>query len=189
MIPVCGEINTWHWRHVTKVECNSKPETEWHRKLKNSAEHFNCEVEIRIGNGEHIADVVASHPKKRNGYKIKGNIIELQHSSITSEEVIDRCVFYLSNGYKTTWLFDLSEKYKAGHIELKKLNANGAYIFNQKWQKRVLNSLVSDMGFPAFGRVYLDFGDIGYFRVKKVYDTGNGWGIFTKEKSIFGAVK
>lgn len=179
----------WHWRHLTKTECNSKPETEWHRAWKGKAEHFNCEVEIRIGNGDHIADVVVSDPTKRSGYKIKGNVIELQHSSITSEEILDRCVFYLSNGYKTTWLFDLSEKYEAGHIKLKKLNVDGAYIFNQKWQKRVLNSLVSDMGFPAFGRVYLDFGGDEAFRVKKVYNTGNGWGIFVNDKNIFETIK
>ena len=151
---------------------------------------YECEIEKTIGDGQHIADVVVSCPKQKNGYTIKGQIIELQHSGITSEEMIDRCVFYLSNGYKTTWLFDMKEKYKNGHINFKKLKGKGnPMIFNQKWQKRILNSLVSELGFPAFGKIFVDIGYEKTFMIRKTYENGNGWGYFVKPDKVFERIK
>ena len=181
MTSVCGDINTWHWRHLTKQNCNYKGETEWHRAWKTLSEKYGCHVEKIIGNGEHIADVVVRDPRQ-----CKGSIIELQHSSITAEEVIDRCEFYLKNRYKTTWLFDFTDKYESGHIEFTELDGTGnPMILNQKWQKRILLSLVSESFYPKFGRIYIDIGKERIFMIRKVYENGNGWGYFRNKKYIF----
>jgi len=181
MTPACGYVNIWHWKHVTKQNCNYKEETAWHRGWKRLSEKQGCKVEKIIGNGDHIADVVVRDPKQ-----FKGSIIELQHSSITAEEAVKRCHFYLRNRYKTTWLFDLTDKYERGHIEFKKIEGrNDPMILNQKWQKRILFSLVSESGEPKFGRLYVDVGMEKIFMIKKVHKNGNGWGFFKDKKYIF----
>jgi competence protein CoiA len=91
VISKCGEIKVWHWSHTSNKDCDNwwEHETDWHINWKNKFPKVNQEVII----GRHRADI-----------KINNVIIELQNSSISSEEIEERENFYknmvwLLNGY------------------------------------------------------------------------------------------
>jgi len=80
----CGEQVSWHWAHVGRSgDCDpwSEPETPWHRWWKGRAPDVGwCEVTI----GPHRADL-----------QIPGKgVVELQHSSLSSDEIRTREAFY-----------------------------------------------------------------------------------------------
>ncbi|WP_341273595.1 competence protein CoiA [Olivibacter jilunii] len=105
----CGEINTWHWAHISLKNCDSwwEPETEWHYEWKNHFPLVNQEV-IHVDDvtGEkHIADV-----KTKNGI-----VLEFQNSPITPIEIRNREKFYKNmlwviNGAEFKHHFDLIAK-------------------------------------------------------------------------------
>lgn len=86
--PKCGEIKTWHWAHLGG-DCDpwSEPETRWHLNWKNLFPENWQEVVMH----PHRADV-----------KTPRYVIELQHSSISSEEIREREAFY----DRMIWIFD-----------------------------------------------------------------------------------
>lgn len=81
LIAKCGEINIHHWSHK-QADCDPwhEPETAWHLGWKALALSATTEVVL----GPHRADMVG------NG----GVVIELQHSSISVEEIREREAFY-----------------------------------------------------------------------------------------------
>lgn len=87
----CGSIVAWHWKHVAGTDCDpwSEPESDWHRWWKGLFPEDCREVVI----GPHRADVATSD-----------EIIELQHSPITGDEIAEREAFY---GERLIWVFDL----------------------------------------------------------------------------------
>jgi competence protein CoiA len=93
VISKCGRIKIWHWAHEVTCIYHTEPESEWHLQWKEIALENQCQIEVRYG--EHIADAV-----------IEDKIIEFQHSSITSEEIISRSIFYNN----VDWLFDYRDK-------------------------------------------------------------------------------
>lgn len=87
-IAKCGSVKIWHWAHKSKVACDPwwENETEWHRAWKN---HFPKDWQEYLHTDpatqeKHIADIQTS----------TGLVIEFQHSSIRSEEMQKREVFY-----------------------------------------------------------------------------------------------
>ena len=84
----CGQRNVWHWRHVTKSDCDVwwEPETEWHREWKSNFDASNREVihYDSLSTEKHIADV------KTN----KGIVLEFQNSGISIKEIKSREQFY-----------------------------------------------------------------------------------------------
>jgi competence protein CoiA len=84
--PRCGRIRVAHWYHPPgHFDHRWEPETEWHRKWKNSFPKEWQEVCHRAGNGErHLADVKAPH----------GQVLEFQHSPISEEERSSREMIY-----------------------------------------------------------------------------------------------
>jgi len=90
LLPRCGEIRVWHWAHKSRRECDSwyEPETPWHQWWKSLVQNENVEV-VR---GKHRADIVGND----------GIVIELQHSSISVDEIRAREAFYGD----MIWLFD-----------------------------------------------------------------------------------
>ena len=93
----CGEIQAWHWRHEHTRDCDSwgDPETKWHRAWKETVRPAYREVTIRGAQATHRADMRTAD----------GLVIELQHSSISSEEIRAREAFY---GAKMIWVVDAS---------------------------------------------------------------------------------
>jgi len=82
VIAKCGTIKVWHWSHKADNDCDSwgEGETEWHLNWKNQFPKEQQEVVV----GEHRADIKNS----------KGIVIELQSSSISSDEINEREEFY-----------------------------------------------------------------------------------------------
>ncbi len=102
----CGDINIWHWAHVSGTDCDPwyEPETLWHLKWKNQFEEPCREVVM----GVHRANIRATR------YILAVPcVIELQHSPIEFAEIIERENFYGrmvwlldGNGFKDHFEFD-----------------------------------------------------------------------------------
>ena len=90
IIAKCGRIKIWHWSHEATDHCDMwwEPMSEWHLSWQSHVPESMTEVII----GEHIADIKLS----------TGKVIEIQHSSISPEEVQEREEFY----GEMTWIFD-----------------------------------------------------------------------------------
>lgn len=95
VISKCGSIRIWHWSHESKCIYHTESETDWHLQWKKIAIKNKCEIEVGYEERKHIADAV-----------IRGKVIEFQHSSITSEEIISRSIFYNN----VDWVFDYRGK-------------------------------------------------------------------------------
>ena len=116
MIPKCGRRNMWHWaHHAGDCDTWSEGETDWHRQWKTRAPRDWCEVTLP----PHRADIRRSHD---------GLIIELQHSSISPDEIEKREAFY-GNMW---WLFDATTVQSRDHIRFFRLS-------NGRWAPRQLN--------------------------------------------------
>lgn len=176
VISKCGNIKIWHWAHKA-IECvySTEPETIWHLRWKRLAQEYGCEVEKRFGN--FIADVYI--PDKK--------IIEFQHSTINTTEILERCQYYNNRGWQINWVFDYQEKDIKNHLRFRIVEGLSEEIkkLKQKWAKKSINVLFSELGYPVFGHVYIDGGS-WLFDIKKLYENGNGWGKNIKPIKIFG---
>lgn len=97
MIPVCGPVMQHHWRHRNLevcIESNRECEGQWHREWKAFAPEVRREITVTRNGRVKRADI---KPRVRNSF------IELQHSHMSQEQVIDRDDFY---GTGLIWMFD-----------------------------------------------------------------------------------
>jgi hypothetical protein len=94
----CGEINIHHWAHLSGEDCDSwsEPEGEWHLHWKNKFPKEWQEVYIEGDGKVHRADVKTPN----------GTVIELQSSSISSEEIMEREDFYSRYAGGMIWVVD-----------------------------------------------------------------------------------
>jgi competence protein CoiA len=101
----CGEINIWHWAHITTVNCDTwgEPEGEWHLNWKRDLPLDWVEVVMERDECKHRADIRLP----------TGLVIELQHSPISVEDIQKREAFYQN----MIWIFDLSELPKSDSIQ------------------------------------------------------------------------
>lgn len=108
-----GSIVAWHWAHASREDCDAwgEPETAWHRGWKHSLseaalEGPACSLERTISRDDarHRADVVSP----------AGIVLELQHSTISPEDIQARERFYA----RMWWLFDAREAYKADRLRI-----------------------------------------------------------------------
>jgi competence protein CoiA len=115
MVAKCGDVNIWHWAHLSKRVCDPwwENETEWHRAWKG---HFPVEwqeVLHRAEDGEkHIADVKTD----------QGWAIEFQHSPIKPDERRSRDAFY----GKLCWVVDATKRKRDKEQFLKAVNQSVA---------------------------------------------------------------
>lgn len=99
VIAKCGQIVRPHWSHKADRDCDpwGEPEGEWHRGWKELVRIDQCEVTMKRTEGgvvlHHRADIVGD----------RGVVIELQHSSISSETIQAREAFY----GRMVWVFDM----------------------------------------------------------------------------------
>jgi len=112
VISKCGSIKIWHWSHKANKDCDNwyEPETEWHLNWKNE---FPKECQ-EFTMGKHRADIRTNDRW----------IIELQNSSISSEDIIEREKYYK----RMIWLLN-GETLGKGLILKKK---NGIITFRWK---------------------------------------------------------
>lgn len=103
VIAKCGQINVWHWAHERGLDCDpwSEPMTVWHRAWQNLAPPHRREVRM----GGHRADIVSN----------TGRVFEIQHSSISVEEIRAREAFYGD----MVWIFDAREAYAEDRLDLR----------------------------------------------------------------------
>ena len=136
LIAKCGKIKIWHWAHQNLLECDHwwEPISQWHLDWQNLVEPQYREVVI----GNHRADIQLSNRQ----------VIELQKSTMTEEEVNERELFYED----MIWIFEGSkflERFKMYH----KISKVGNEYVKFYW-KRPRNYIG-----VATKRIYIDFGD------------------------------
>lgn len=154
----CGQINIWHWSHESLSDCDDWYETEtiWHRDWKLLFPE-NCR-EITIG--RHRADIFFNN-----------RVIELQHSTISVEDIKERESFY---SYMV-WIIDLQE-YE--NIELRPSKYDYYCTFRWKHPRKSYWYITKPL--------FLDLGDKVLF-VKKIHHSipCGGWGyLMPKNKFI-----
>lgn len=93
VIAKCGSKIARHWAHMHRSACDPwSEETAWHVAWKSIVKESRCEVVIRKDDMVHRADVVGN----------RNTVIELQHSSISPDEIRARERFYGN----MIWVFD-----------------------------------------------------------------------------------
>jgi competence protein CoiA len=93
VIAKCGSKVARHWAHKHSSACDLwSEETAWHVAWKSIIRKDRCEVVLRHGGVTHRADIVGN----------RNTVIELQHSSISPDEIRARERFY----GKMVWVFD-----------------------------------------------------------------------------------
>jgi Competence protein CoiA-like family len=95
MIAKCGQLNVHHWAHEAAEDCDGWSEGigPWHLSWQETvAKEF---VEVQIG--EHRADILGN----------SNTIIELQHSSISPDEIRSRECYYGN----MLWVFDATHRF------------------------------------------------------------------------------
>lgn len=159
VIAKCGEIKIWHWAHVASSTCDAwgEPESAWHLEWKSRWPASQVEVVIERNGKRHRADI-------RSG---GGVVIELQHSSISPEEIREREQFYQG----MIWMFDVSEAHEADRLLFRK--KAGYWTFRWKQPRKH----IALCGAPVIL-------DVGYttqlFRLKQMHLEApcGGWGQF-----------
>jgi len=142
LIPKCGKIKIWHWAHKNLEECDNwyEPESAWHLDWKDCFPKENQEVVI----GKHRADI------RTNARWI----IELQNSSISSEDIVEREKYYK----RMVWV--LNRNTLGENIEVTK-NKDSFVGFKWKWFPKSWLSAKKD--------IYVDYGD-ELLHIKKIYE-------------------
>jgi hypothetical protein len=149
----CGAIVTPHWAHVAREDCDDWSEvgTAWHRGWQECVEPSQREVVM----GWHRADLVTP----------LGYVIELQHSSISPDQIAAREAFY---GPRMIWVFDATDAFADDRLNLRQ--RDGYVSFRWKHPRKTIGACVR--------RVYLDLGDGSVLRVRRVHTQApcGGWG-------------
>lgn len=102
-----GSIVAHHFAHKRVKQCDpwySSKISPWHRKMQDKFPPSTRETKVSTSDEKeyHIADVLL-----RNNEKVY--VFEFQHSTISSNEFIDRTRFYLDLGYNVVWFFDFQD--------------------------------------------------------------------------------
>lgn len=117
VISKCGAIVTWHWAHVSVSDCDSwyESESEWHKQWKYKYPEELQEVTI----GKHRADIVTENCE----------VIELQNSYISPDEITKRELFY----DKMVWIFNCIDN--KNNVKLTpRVGEDGTLFYSFKWQ-------------------------------------------------------
>lgn len=129
VIPRQGEVNSWHFAHVTSCMDDWKYDmSEWHRGWQSRFPENVREIVVEHRGECHRADILMG-----------GYVIEFQHSPISAGEFERRNKFYMRAGYKVIWVFD--ETYAFGNEYISSsLDDENKFVW--KWPNRALASVV-----------------------------------------------
>lgn len=179
LIPKCGDIKIWHWAHKHESNCwySSHPMTLFHLAWQDLAlkQGYDVEVNFKDESGKiiHRADIL----KKDN------RIVEIQHSNISSKEMIKRCEFYKTKQLLVDWIIDDNERYKKEKLIYTPYlhpttNQIQHKIYNIKLPKKYTCLFENETA--KYGKVIMDFGGIesdplthNLFLIHKLYGTPN----------------
>jgi len=165
LIPKCGTIVCWHWAHHARFDCDpwSEPESEWHLYWKNRALPAQCEVQI----GNHRADIVGR----------KNTVIELQHSSISPDEIAEREEHYDN----MIWLIDASPF--IDNLSLRQKTSKwGREYWTFRWKHPRMSLFAIEK--PQYWDLGPDCVEVdGILHVKELHEPPNasGWGYIVDE--------
>jgi len=166
VVGYCGELISWHWKHSVEADCDpwSEAITEWHIEWQKYLEEKGAEIEVVINRyGEkHRADAVMPN----------GLIIELQHSSISVQEIAERENFY---GAKMLWVFDTIDAYESDRFSLRK-KVGKKHTFRWKHPRKS----------AAYTKrqTFLDLGEGSLFQLSKMYPDAPCGGIGEYQVSL-----
>jgi len=173
-----------HWAHKTLIDCDhwSEGETNWHLGWKERiAATDKNRIEVRMGN--HRADVVAKD----------GTVIELQHSPIDLQTLMERQLFY----QKVLWVLDCCYYRTSGptswnfnddypHLEFDSGRTPSYVKFYWRYPKRTFDYYTTANFQKSFIPVLLDIGyqsddeeDGWLFIIRNIgtKDQWRGWGV------------
>ena len=156
VISKCGEINVWHWAHEA-ADCDSwsEPESRWHSYWKSRFPAIAREVVI----GNHRADIQTA----------SGWVIELQNSSISSSEIVERERFY----GRMIWIINAAEF--SDNLSLRP--KQGFITFRWKWPRKSWES--------ARAPIFLDLGGEFLLRLRRIHwHEGRSAGGWAKEVAV-----
>lgn len=160
--PKCGRIVTWHWAHIGREDCDdwAEPDSAWHLDWQAIVPAEWREVVI----GRHRADIKA----------FDGTIVEIQHSTISADEIRERENFY----GRMVWIFDAREAYAEGRLHFRRRDRRDYMTFRWKHPRKTLAACRRP--------VLLDLGDGLLFRMRKMHPTApcGGWGMATSRAAI-----
>lgn len=149
----CGRLVAPHWAHVAREDCDEWAEADsaWHRAWQDCVPAGNREVVL----GRHRADILTP----------TGTVVELQHSSIPTEQIIAREEFY---GHRMIWIFDAAEAYESNRLNLR--NRKDYVSFRWKHPRKTIG--------VCRRPVYLDLGNGAVLHVRKFHPEApsGGWG-------------
>jgi len=171
VIPKCGKIKVWHWAHKSRIECDNwwEPESEWHQAWKKIVNPNACEVVI----GNHRADIVGNN----------GIVIELQSSSISIDEILERELFYK----KMIWIFNANKFYDRFYIT-KRQGVYGPYCtFRWDHARKSISYCTKPVFFHiSQGDVDIKRGCNWLFQIKRFRQEGKfGWGNLCSKKFFY----
>ena len=187
LIPKCGSIVSWHWAHKS-CDCDkwSEPESEWHIGWKRQFPSDWHELVM----GPHRADVGTER-----------GVIEIQRSSISSEEIQEREEFYKRMIW-VVWAGDwclnpILGWHRSNYEKIEKPPISNGNLFDflgsweepeelKQYYKRQVAYARSAYGkkphyrwspprkswFAAQKPIFLDFGGPYLDRIKKMYTNG-----------------
>ena len=173
VIAKCGMIKVWHWAHESIKDCDDwyESETLWHRNWKNIFPTESREVIIE----NHRADIFY------NGW-----IIELQNSTISPEDIIERERFYTSIANVKGMIWIINGKEFTNNFDLRHKEQN-CYTFRWKHPRQ--------SWFKSTQKIYFDnfFEDRHQelFFLKKLYPNTpcGGYGFKVSKKSLLNYIK
>ncbi len=153
LLSKCGCIKAWHWAHVSGSDCEkwAEGESDWHWNWKEYFGIENCERVITRDGVIHRADI-----------QVLDTVIELQHSHISVDEIVERENFYVD----MIWIFDAVAAYDEDRLSIKAEGPGVSFIW-----KRPRKSLQA-----CSAKCYLDIGGT-FLQITKLNDdfTGNGY--------------
>src|SRR5215207_1227674 len=148
-----GPIVKDYWSHRAGGECDpwldvANKMSDFHIGWQELIVRGRREVRMARDGRWHIADIVAAD----------GQIVEVQHSSISVDKIKEREQFYGN----MVWIWDTSESYKKGHLELRRSDIELPLDFREfEW------------GHPWWS--------IGFSKKRSLFDLGNGQLLFVGE--------
>jgi competence CoiA-like predicted nuclease len=133
----CGDIKVWHWAHAGAVDCDPwhEGESPWHVGWKRVALNHGGRVEV--GMGPHRADIVAAD----------GTVCELQHSSLSLGEALEREAFY----GRMFWILDSQEFRDRLHFRSGGSQWRGfSWAYPWQWPREMSSPVLFDCGGTVF---------------------------------------
>lgn len=158
----CGEMIVWHWAHINLADCDTWAESigAWHRGWQEVVPPGARERVI----GRHRADMITRDR----------TVVELQHSSISAQEIREREAFY----GRMIWIFDASEAQEDGRISLRHREGKPYVSFRWKHPRRSVAACERP--------VWLDLGDGALLHIGRIDVTApcGGWGRLARRSDM-----